>query len=147
MIRNAAVIVGSLMCATLGPALWPACPPPGLTVTGKVVEVYDGDTYTVEITHRVRVRALDCWCPEVKTTDAAEKRAGLEAKEFATKIALGKPCTLHVPACHIRTLGDVTTMGRVLGWVWVEGDEQSLSERMVKAGHATRFKPGKSAEE
>lgn len=153
-LRVIALLAGSMFAVVSlsaadveSPALWPTCPATGLTVSGKVVEVYDGDTCTVEITHRVRVRAMDCWCAEVKTKDEAEKRAGLEAKQFATKLALGKPCKLHVPASHIRTLGDVTTMGRVLGWVYVAGDEQSLSERMVKAGHATRFKGGNNATE
>ena len=48
-------------------------PPLGLTAQCKVLDVYDGDTVTVEVRTIARVRLLDCWAPEVRTKDVAEK--------------------------------------------------------------------------
>lgn len=120
---------------------WPDKPDPGLSVKGKVVEVYDGDTLTVEVRWSVRVRLLDCWAAEVRSLDAGEKRRGLAAKSYAQGLAQNKECTLWIPASEIKTLGDLTTMGRVLGHVWIDGDQTPLSRRIVDAGHATRARP------
>ena len=48
----------------------------------KVVSVQDGDTITVEFSFRANIRLKDCWAPETRTKDEAEKKKGLESKEF-----------------------------------------------------------------
>lgn len=116
-------------------------PPHGVSAHCRVVEVYDGDTITVEIVRRARVRLLDNWAPEVRTTDNAEKARGLAAKEFLRQLAEGKEGTIFIPTDEATTLDDVFTFGRVLGHVWVNGERKSLSERMVDEGFSTTDKP------
>ncbi len=115
-------------------------PAHGWSTKCRIVEVYDGDTITVEITRRVRVRLLDCWAPEVKTTDATEKARGIASRDHLRAAVENCDATLFVPGSDRDMLGDEWTMGRVLGHVWLEGDKESLSEFQVKAGHATREK-------
>ncbi len=120
-------------------------PEPSWTTRGEVIAVHDGDTLTVRVTRDIRVRLLDAWAPEVKADNrlpesqrVAEKAAGLKSKEALTALALGKPVILQVPTSE--DLLRSTTMGRVLGNVWLEGDDESLSEKQVKSGNATREK-------
>lgn len=114
-------------------------PPSGWTTAARITEVYDGDTITVEVTRRFRVRLLDCWAPEIRTRDAEEKARGLEAASHLTALAEGRDAILHVPLEGIDA-ADAWSFGRVLGHVWVVGDDVSLSVRMVEAGHATKTK-------
>ena len=75
---------------------------PGYTLRAKVVEVYDGDTVTVEVTHRFRCRLIDCWAPEIRGGDEEKKRAGQAAKEHLAKLIDGKDVTLFVPVSASR---------------------------------------------
>lgn len=118
-------------------------PPLGYVTNVKIVSVVDGDTVEVEIVKRLRVRMLDCWCPETRTKDPKEKQLGLAAKARLTEIALGKPATLYVPAGPDGKLNDISTLSRVLGYVWVDGASTSLSEMQVIGKHAARNKGGK----
>lgn len=111
-------------------------PQPGVVVRCRVVEVTDGDTVTVEIRQRVRVRLLDCWAPETRTTDPDEKARGLAAKRYVERQAMGKPAILEVPTADARRADDVLTFGRVLGRLWIDG--RDLSASTVAAGHATK---------
>lgn len=120
-------------------------PEPSWTTKAIVTNVVDGDTIDVEIRRAIRVRLLDCWAPEThmdgrlpEAKQAAEKKAGLKAKEDLKALALGKPVILQVPTSE--DLLKSTTMGRVLGRVWLEGDDESLSEKQVKSGNATKVK-------
>ena len=120
-------------------------PEPSWTTKAVVTNVVDGDTVDVEIRRTIRVRLIDCWAPEThmdgrlpEAKQAAEKKAGMKAKEDLKALALGKPVILQVPTSE--DLLKSTTMGRVLGRVWLEGDDESLSEKQVKSGNATREK-------
>lgn len=113
-------------------------PPLGLTVPCRVTEVYDGDTVTVELRLIARVRLLDCWAPEIRTTDPAEKRRGFDSRDHLRSIADGKEGVLHIPAAEARRMDDLITLGRVLGHVWVDG--RNLSAQQVESSHATSAK-------
>ena len=120
-------------------------PEPSWTTKATVIGTVDGDTLDLEIRRTIRVRLLDCWAPEThldgrlpESEREAEKRAGIKSKEALTALALGKPVILQVPTSE--DLLKSTTMGRVLGRVWLEGDDESLSEKQVKSGNATREK-------
>ena len=120
-------------------------PQPSWTTKAVVTEVHDGDTLTVEITRKIRVRLLDAWAPEVKADNrlpeskrAAEKAAGIAARENLKALALGKEVVLQVPTDE--DLLKATTMGRVLGTVWLEGSDKSLNQLQVEGGFATREK-------
>ena len=49
-----------------------ADPAAQLVVPCTITEWYDGDTPTVEITLRIRVRLEDCWAPEVTGRNKAQ---------------------------------------------------------------------------
>lgn len=120
-------------------------PEPSWTTKATVIGTVDGDTLDLEIRRTIRVRLLNCWAPEThldgrlpESQRAAEKAAGIKSKEALTALALGKPVILQVPTSE--DLLKSTTMGRVLGRVWLEGDDESLSEKQVRNGNATKEK-------
>ncbi len=109
-----------------------------ISVPCEVVEVYDGDTMTVRVSVDLRVRLLDCWAPELKTKDQAEKVKGIASMEHLRKLApVGSKAQLTIPINGDR-LDDVLTLGRVLGRVSVDGKD--LSEQQVAANHARASK-------
>lgn len=107
---------------------------PQLVFPGRIVEVYDGDTPTVEVCLTFRARLLDCWAPEIKGT---EKAAGVASREHLAAFALNKPCIVRLPL-HGTRLDHVLTFGRPLCFISVDGVD--LSEFQVSAGHATKTK-------
>ena len=114
-------------------------PPIGWTVQCKVVQVYDGDTVVVEIRKRVRVRLLDCWAPEVRTKDAAEKKRGNASKaNLQALLPEGSDATLHIPGSV--DIGRSLTFGRFLGHMWADAEDDNVSVQQVAAGHATEMK-------
>lgn len=117
---------------------WPSRPAPGWTTSCRVVSVHDGDTLTVEVSRRLQVRLLDCWAPELRD------EGGPESGQHLRRLADGKKATLHIPAAKNGEEWRLLTFGRVLGHVWLEGDECSLSEHQVKAGKATKTKAGQA---
>jgi len=134
-----------LMITGFGPDAPPAT---GLTLDGEVIRVVDGDTIVVESRVRYHVRLLDCWCAESRmnpriadTLQMEEKAKGLAAKDHLNQIADGKIVIVHIPI-EDGDISKVWTMGRVLGNVWLKSDKkQSLSEKQVESGHATKEKP------
>jgi endonuclease YncB( thermonuclease family) len=124
-------------------------PPRGITTDCKVVRVIDGDTVDVAITRTVRVRLLDCWAPETRTKDAKEKVKGIESKKYLNNLLKQvfyndlaarkqKKITLFIPADEQGELKDNFTFSRVLGRLFVDGED--VSERMVESGKATKDK-------
>jgi endonuclease YncB( thermonuclease family) len=111
-----------------------ASPTPQIVLPARVVEVYDGDTPTVEVTFRMRIRLEECWCPEVT---GKEKVEGLKSKKRMEELSLGKNGMVTIPL--LPDIGQSTSMGRVVGRLSVEGKD--LSEVMVKEGFATKEKP------
>jgi micrococcal nuclease len=121
-----------------------SAPVPGLTVSGRIVRVIDGDTVEFEVTRRIRVRLLDCWAPESRTKDLREKRRGLFAKSNMQKLVEScSDATLFVPASSHGDLSGLFTMGRVLGQLWRKGDVHSLAQLQVLAGAAFKDDPRK----
>ena len=130
-------------------------PPPGIAVPCEIVEVYDGDTITVEVRIRARVRLRDCWAAELRTIHPVEKQMGAAAKSALEEIVsspqdaeparrgdeetgMRAAAVLVIPLEAVRRLDDVLTLGRLLADVYLRGDEMSLSERMVEIGQAWR---------
>ena len=128
-------------------------PQPGWTTVGEVVAVKDGDTVKVRITREIDVRLLGCWAaesrrdPRIKSDidKEAAKLRGIAAKEHLTRVALGKRCVLMIPTQTDKDdttsdIGDVFSLSRALGRVWVDGKD--LSELQVERGYATATKGG-----
>lgn len=134
-------------------------PRAGFAIPCEVIEWHDGDTCTLRVTCDVRVRLLSCWSPEIhgrSLTDderkmspeaqkkilgqiAVEKQRGLDAKLSALKFApLGSRAMLEVPFDGADRSDDLFTMGRLLGRVWIDGND--ISSLQVDAGHATDMK-------
>lgn len=103
-------------------------PPVGLCVKGKVVNVVDGDTVDVEITKRIRVRLIGddgSWfnTPELHSKDEKEKAAANFVKDVAKTLVENREVVLFVPASERDNISDDFTLSRVLGKVFVEGED------------------------
>jgi micrococcal nuclease len=104
----------------------------------EVKNVVDGDTIDVIIdlgfdilfASRVRLAGIDT--PESRTTDKAEKALGLEAKEYLKKHIKDAKSVV------IRTekMDSSEKYGRILGWVYVNGESESLNNKMINDGYA-----------
>jgi len=104
----------------------------------EVKNVVDGDTIDVVIdlgfdilfASRVRLAGIDT--PESRTTDKAEKVLGLEAKEYLKKHLKDAKSVV------IRTekMDSSEKYGRILGWVYVNGESESVNNKMINDGYA-----------
>ena len=104
----------------------------------EVKNVVDGDTIDVIIdlgfdimfASRVRLAGIDT--PESRTTDKAEKVLGVEAKEYLKKQLKDAKSVV------IRTekMDSSEKYGRILGWVYVNGESESLNNKMINNGYA-----------
>ena len=100
--------------------------------------VVDGDTIDVIIdlgfdilfSSRVRLAGIDT--PESRTTDKAEKALGLEAKEYLKKQLKDAKSVV------IRTekMNSSEKYGRILGWIYVNGESESINNKMINDGYA-----------
>lgn len=114
----------------------------GLRIPARVTEVIDGDTIEIEVRRKMRIRLLDCWAPETRTTDQVEKQRGQAAAEYLTAEANGEIVVVEIPIEAGERFGEAMSFDRVLGRVFRQSDGQDLGELMVEAGHATREKHG-----
>ena len=104
----------------------------------KVENVVDGDTIDVLIdlgfdilfASRVRLAGIDT--PESRTRDLAEKALGLEAKEYLKK-ALKDAKSVVIKT---EKMDSSEKYGRILGWVYINGDTVSLNDMMINDGYA-----------
>jgi micrococcal nuclease len=104
----------------------------------KVTKVVDGDTIDVEIdlgfdisfSSRVRLAGIDT--PESRTRDLAEKALGLQSKEYLAKHLKDAKSVV----IKTEKINSTEKFGRVLGWVYVNGDTVSLNDMMINDGYA-----------
>jgi len=104
----------------------------------EVKNVVDGDTIDVIIdlgfdilfSSRVRLAGIDT--PESRTTDKAEKALGIEAKEYLKKQLKDAKSVV------IRTekMDSSEKYGRILGWVYINGESESINNKMINDGYA-----------
>jgi len=104
----------------------------------KVNNVVDGDTIDVDIdlgfdisfSSRVRLAGIDT--PESRTKDLAEKKLGLEAKEYVkSKIKDAKEVVIKT-----EKMDSSEKYGRILGWLFLDGSKVSVNEQMIADGYA-----------
>jgi micrococcal nuclease len=108
---------------------------------GKVV---DGDTidadidlgFDISLTKRVRLAGVDT--PESRTTDVEEKKLGLDAKEWLKRrLEFAKDILIKTE------LPDSTEKyGRIIGNLYVNGEEVSLNNQMITEGYALSYDGG-----
>jgi micrococcal nuclease len=110
----------------------------------KVHKVVDGDTIDVDIDlgfsvsffSRVRLAGIDT--PESRTTDAKEKALGLEVKEKIKKeLAAAKDVVIKTEKPD-----SSEKYGRILGWVFLDGSDVSLNQKLINEGYAWTYGGG-----
>ena len=104
----------------------------------QVTNVVDGDTidvvidlgFDISFSSRVRLAGIDT--PESRTTDKAEKTLGIEAKEYLKKQLKDAKSVV------IRTekMNSSEKYGRILGWLYINGDSESINNKMINDGYA-----------
>jgi micrococcal nuclease len=104
----------------------------------KVDNVVDGDTIDVlidlgfDILFQSRVRLAGIDTPESRTKDLKEKALGLESKEYLKK-ALKDAKSVVIKT---EKMDSSEKYGRILGWVYVNGNTVSLNDMMINDGYA-----------
>jgi micrococcal nuclease len=109
-----------------------------------VNKVVDGDTidasidlgFDISLEKRIRLAGVDT--PESRTTDLKEKAMGLESKEWLKKKLEGAKDII------IKTeLPDSTEKyGRIIGHLFINGQEISLNNQMINEGYALAYDGG-----
>lgn len=104
----------------------------------EVKKVVDGDTIDVVIDlgfsilfeSRVRLAGIDT--PESRTTDKMEKALGLESKKYLeARIKAAKNVVIKT-----EKLDSSEKYGRILGWIYLDGEGNSLNTEMIEKGYA-----------
>ena len=104
----------------------------------KVENVVDGDTIDVlidlgfDILFQSRVRLAGIDTPESRTKDLAEKALGLESKEYLKKHLKDAKSVV----IKTEKMDSSEKYGRILGWVYINGDTVSLNDMMINDGYA-----------
>ena len=109
-----------------------------------VHKVVDGDTidadidlgFDISLTKRIRLAGIDT--PESRTTDAYEKKLGLEVKAWLKdRLEFAKDILIKTE------LPDSTEKyGRIIGHLFINGEEVSINNQMVAEGYAWEYDGG-----
>lgn len=104
----------------------------------EVTRVVDGDTVDVDIDlgfgmcyKKQRVRLMGIDTPESRTRDLEEKFYGKQSKKFLSSVLEGKVVTL---LSH-----DKGKFGRIIGELFVEGNDMSVNQLMIRENHAVPY--------
>jgi micrococcal nuclease len=109
-----------------------------------VHKVVDGDTidadidlgFDISLTKRIRLAGIDT--PESRTTDAYEKKLGLEVKDWLKhRLEFAKDILIKTE------LPDSTEKyGRIIGHLYINGEEVSINNQMIVEGYAWEYDGG-----
>ena len=110
----------------------------------QILRVIDGDTidadidlgFDISFSKRIRLAGVDT--PESRTSDANEKKYGLESKEWLKhKVENAKNILIKTE------LPDSTEKyGRIIGHLFINDQETSLNNQMVTEGYAWEYSGG-----
>ncbi len=114
----------------------------------EIVKVVDGDTIDVIIDlgfdlykkERVRIAGVDT--PEKRTRDLEEKELGIDATNWLTEqldSAIDGEDDLVI---RTEIDGGFGKYGRLLGWLYIGEDTESINERMIREGYAWKYDGG-----
>lgn len=104
----------------------------------EVSKVVDGDTidviidlgFSIMYSSRVRLAGIDT--PESRTTDKLEKQLGLESKKYLSdKLKTAKKIVIKT-----EKLDSSEKYGRILGWLYLDGETVSVNNQMIQDGYA-----------
>ena len=103
-----------------------------------VTNVVDGDTIDViidlgfDILFKSRVRMAGIDSPESRTRDLKEKALGLESKEYLKKTLKDAKSII----IKTEKMNSSEKYGRILGWLYINGDTVSVNDHMINDGYA-----------
>ena len=108
--------------------------------SAKLVRVVDGDTadamidlgFNVWVKNRIRFMGVDAW--ESRTRNLEEKKKGLAAKDYVKDLLENSDEGKFLLKSH-----GVGKYGRVLGELFVKGQESSVNELLKENGHAYEY--------
>ena len=108
--------------------------------SAKLLRVVDGDTadamidlgFNVWVKERIRFHGVDTW--ESRTRDLEEKKKGLAAKEYVKDLLTNSDEGKFSIISHGKG-----KYGRVLGELFVKGQEKSVNELLIENGHAYEY--------
>jgi micrococcal nuclease len=104
----------------------------------KVENIVDGDTIDVlidlgfDILFQSRVRLAGIDTPESRTKDLKEKALGLESKEYLKKQLKDAKSVV----IKTEKMNSTEKFGRILGWLYINGDTVSINDHMINDGYA-----------
>ena len=107
----------------------------------EITKVVDGDTidiiidlgFDVFISSRIRLANIDS--PESRTSDKFEKALGLEAKRYLEDHLKGAKDII----IKTEKIDNTEKYGRILGWVYINGDSVSINDHMINNGYAWKY--------
>ena len=112
--------------------------------TAKLIKVVDGDTcdalidlgFDTWVKKRIRFYGVDTW--ESRTRNLEEKKKGLAAKDYVKDLLENSDEGKFLLKSH-----GVGKYGRVLGELFVKGNDTSVNELLKENGHAYEYDGGK----
>ena len=114
----------------------------------EIVKVLDGDTIDVIIDlgfdlykkERVRIAGVDT--PEKRTRDLEEKALGQDATDWLTDQLDGAISGEDDLVIRTELDGGMGKYGRLLGWLYIGDETESINERMIQQGYAWEYDGG-----
>ena len=113
----------------------------GYKTFAKCVHVYDGDTIHVVFKmqnsnecYKWIIRVIGIDTPEMKTKNTYEKQLAIKARDFLRNLILDK-------IIFIECL-DFDKYGRLLGDIYAEGNDMSMSNQLIVKGYAKAYDGG-----
>jgi micrococcal nuclease len=109
----------------------------------KLIKGVDGDTadafidcgFNISVKKRIRFKGVDTW--ESRTRNLEEKKLGLKAKAYTLEMLSRNDGKFTVKS-H-----GVGKYGRLLGEIFIKGEEKSLNQLLIDNGHAAEYEGGK----
>ena len=109
----------------------------------RLIRGVDGDTadawidcgFNISVKKRIRFVNVDTW--ESRTRNLEEKKLGLKAKKY-TKEMLERNDGKFTVKSH-----GVGKYGRLLGEIFIDGEDKSLNDLLIENGHAYEYHGGK----
>jgi micrococcal nuclease len=92
--------------------------------------------FDISFTSRVRLAGIDT--PESRTKDAREKILGKEVKDYLTK-ALDSATDIVI---RTEKVDSSEKYGRILGWLFINRETDSLNLQLVNKGYAWAYDGG-----
>jgi len=107
-------------------------------------KVVDGDTidadidlgFDISLTKRIRLAGVDT--PESRTSDANEKKYGLQSKEWLKhRVEFAKDILIKTELPN-----STEKYGRIIGHLFINGEATSLNNQMIVEGYAWEYDGG-----